>query len=339
MSRGVLAVTVSAIVLGMLALALVGGAAILTRRIDAGIERIDDPFGALPTRAPDTPPTSGGTEPVTILMLGSDSRISAGDPTQWSYGAQRTDAIMMVHVPSDRSGAYVISIPRDSWVPVPGYGDAKVNAAFSYGGPSLLIQTVEQLTGVHIDHFAVADFESFAALTDAVGGVEITVPSDTYDRGRLVISAGTHLLDGDDALAYARQRYGLPGGDFDRMQRQQNWIRAIANSALDRGVLASPTALTEFLLVASRSVAVDEGFSLDVMRDLAIGLRSVGAEDLVFITGPVTGTGRSPDGSQSVVFLDEARFRTLMEAVAEDRVGAYLAAHPGELTVLNDVVD
>lgn len=339
MSRRGLVLTVSAIVVGTLTLGLVGGTALLSRRIDAGIERIDDPFGALPSRAPDPASVAGGAEPMTILMLGSDSRISAGDPTQWSYGAQRTDAIMLVHVPADRSGAYVISIPRDSWVPVPGYGDAKVNAAFSYGGPSLLIQTVEQLTGVHIDHFAVADFESFAALTDAVGGVEITVPADTYDRGRLVASAGTHLLDGEDALAYARQRYGLPGGDFDRMQRQQNWIRAIARSAFDRDVLGNPTALTGFLLVASRSVAVDEGFSLGVMRDLALGLRSVDADDLVFITAPVAGTGRSPDGSQSVVFLDEARFGSFMQAVAEDRLSEYLGAHPGELTVLTDVVN
>lgn len=161
-------------------------------QIERNIEWIDDPFAALPSRPPVSTPstrdqpvtsttapgTSGTTEgpqdssavrrgdPVNLLFLGSDSRISAGDPSLWQAGAQRTDAIMLVHIPSHREEIFVMSIPRDSWVPVPGHGDAKINAAFSYGGPSLLVQTFEQLTGVRIDHLAVVDFASFVELTD-----------------------------------------------------------------------------------------------------------------------------------------------------------------------------
>jgi len=303
-----------------------------------GAERIEDPFAALPTRPPVTASPSERA-PVNILMLGSDSRISAGDPSQWAYGAQRTDAIMLLHIPGDRQGAYVLSIPRDSWVPIPGYGEAKINAAFSWGGPALMIETVEALTGVRIDHFMVADFESFAALTDAVGGVEITIPADTYANGQRTFAAGTYLMDGEEALRYARQRYGLPGGDFDRIQRQQNWMRAIARSAFQRDVLGNPAELLVFLRTAAQSVAVDEGLDLNAMRGLAMTMTEVPPENVVFLTVPTAGTGRSPDGQQSIVVVDHAGLDPLMRAVAEDRLGEYLMAHGGQVQILTESVN
>ncbi|WP_291796585.1 LCP family protein, partial [Cellulomonas sp.] len=198
-------------IIGVLIAGAAIGVQVFQSRLNANIERIGDPFAALPTRpaAPAAPtgaatagaPAAAGPA-VNILLLGSDSRISAGDPNQWTYGGQRTDAVMLVHIPADRSGAYLFSIPRDSWVDIPGHGQAKINAAYSWGGPALLIQTVEQLTNVRIDHMAVTDFESFQALTDELGGVEITAPKDVYDGGTLVTQAGTHLLNGTQALAY-----------------------------------------------------------------------------------------------------------------------------------------
>ncbi|NMM30087.1 MAG: LytR family transcriptional regulator, partial [Cellulomonas sp.] len=207
--RRVLLVALS--IIGVLIAGAAIGVQVFQSRLNANIERIGDPFAALPTRpaAPAAPtgaatagaPAAAGPA-VNILLLGSDSRISAGDPNQWTYGGQRTDAVMLVHIPADRSGAYLFSIPRDSWVDIPGHGQAKINAAYSWGGPALLIQTVEQLTNVRIDHMAVTDFESFQALTDELGGVEITAPKDVYDGGTLVTQAGTHLLNGTQALAY-----------------------------------------------------------------------------------------------------------------------------------------
>ena len=132
----------------------------LRHSLSSKIETIDDPFAAISTRAPQQSVGANQKPATNILLLGSDSRISAGDPSQWEAGAQRTDAIMIVQVSGDRQEVSVVSIPRDTWVEVPGYGQAKINAAYSYGGPSLTIQTVEQLTGVHIDHFVIADFES-----------------------------------------------------------------------------------------------------------------------------------------------------------------------------------
>lgn len=338
------------VALSLVGLLIVGGAVgaqVYQNHLNSNIARIGDPFAALPSRPAVPTPTASATgaagsgdptKAVNILLLGSDSRISAGDPNQWAYGAQRTDAIMLIHIPADRSGAYLFSIPRDSWVDIPGHGQSKINAAFSWGGPALLIQTVEQLTNVRIDHMAVTDFDAFKSLTDQLGGVEITAPQDTYDRGKLVITAGTHLLTGDQALAYVRQRYGLPRGDFDRVQRQQNWMRAIMLRAQNQGVLTNPVALSSFLDVVTKSIAVDNAFTFNEMRSLALSMKGVRSGSVSFHTVPITGTGRSPDGAQSIVVLNRPDFDALMVAVAGDTVGAYLAAHPKSGDTLTNVV-
>ncbi|WNB85205.1 LCP family protein [Cellulomonas sp. ATA003] len=321
----------------------------LQNRLAGNIEHLGDPFADLPDRPP--PGTTTGTPtdgapagtPATdatedgaldLLVVGSDSRISAGDPSQWERGAQRTDAIMLVHLPADRQGAYVMSIPRDSWVPVPGYGEAKINAAFSFGGPSLLIQTVEGLTSVRIDHFAVTDFESFTDITDELGGVRITLKQDLLSGGRLVLPAGEHLMSGEEALAYVRQRQGLARGDFDRVHRQQAWMRAIFARMRNEQTLQNPTKSLPFLDTVTRSIAADDGLTRDVLNDLVDRVDGLGSNDIGFFTVPVAGTGRSPDGAQSIVRLDRPAFDELMAAVAADDVAGYLAAHPDDVDLL-----
>jgi LCP family protein required for cell wall assembly len=292
-------------------------------RIQSRLSYITDPFAGIEDR-PTTEEPAGPSGPLDILVLGSDSRISAGDPDQWEFGAQRTDAIMLVHIPADRGSMQIMSIPRDSWVDVPGWGMYKINAAFSFGGPSLMIQTVEQLTGVRIDHFVVADFESFAELTDELGGVEITLTEPMNTRG-VDLDAGPQRMTGEQALVYVRERYSLPRGDFDRVQRQQNWLRAIMRSAFDRDVLTNPVRLTSFLETAAGAVAVDEGFSVSDMRGLALSMRDIRPGDVSFVTVPISGTGTSDDG-QSIVLLDQEPFDDLMAVVAaDDDVSAYLA--------------
>ena len=300
-------------------------------QVDHKIERFGDPFAAIPaaSRAPAAAQAaSAPTTAVNLLVFGSDSRISAGDPSQWEAGAQRTDAIMLVHIPADRSGAYVMSIPRDSWVDVPGHGKNKINAAFSYGGPALAIQTVENLTGVKIDHMVVTDFTGFARITDLLGGVKITVPQtthgDTWGIGKN-FTAGTYVMDGQTALTYVRQRYVLPGGDFDRVKRQQNWIRAIMRGAADSGAVTDPNKLLELLDTVASSVSTDSGFSIGEMRDLALSLRHVGPGGVAFMTAPIAGTGWSPDHQQSIVLLDTAKSRTLWAAVRSDKVATWIS--------------
>lgn len=314
----------------VVALALGGGALWLNSRV----ERFGDPFTGIPEAERPTRPVpvvAADKDPLNFLVLGSDSRISAGDPSEWKAGAQRTDAIMLVHLDGNREHASVMSIPRDSWVDVPGHGMAKINASYSYGGPALLVQTVEKLTGVRIDHVAIADFDSFTELTDALGGVEITVGQDVYDSGGLgglIVGKGTHVLDGKQALAYARQRYGLPGGDFDRVKRQQNWARAILTKAVSQGTLTDPAKATKFVRVVSGSVAVDDGLGLDDLVRLATELKDLRSGDVAFFTAPVAGTGWSPDGTQSIVNLDRELLAPLAEAIATDDVTRYVAEDP-----------
>lgn len=309
----------------------------LRHSLGSRLETIDDPFSAISTRAPQQPVDANRKPATNILLLGSDSRISAGDPSQWEAGAQRTDAIMIVQVSGDRQEVSVVSIPRDTWVEVPGYGQAKINAAYSYGGPSLTIQTVEQLTGVRIDHFVIADFESFEALTDEIGGVVINLKTPQTLAGTQ-FPAGAQRLNGAQALAYTRERKSLSGGDFDRINRQQSWMRAIVSQVLHGGILTDPTRLYGFLSAVIETMAVDEGFTIDEMQSLAIDLRGLRSRNINFLTIPTAGTGTSDDG-QSIVVRDEAADAPLYAALAADAVQEYLEAHPDAVPRLPDTAN
>ena len=315
-----------------------GGLALWVRHsIASGMEFIADPFAGIPARAPQQKVAAGEEPAVNILVLGTDSRTSASDPSQWKEGAQRTDAIMIVQVSGDRKTVSVMSIPRDSWVEIPGHGQGKINAAYSYGGPSLTIHAVENLTGIHIDHFAVANFESFVALTDEIGGVRVNLKTPQTLAGK-ELGAGAQVLDGQQALAYTRERSSLPNGDFDRVKRQQTWMRSIVSRVLTNGTMSSPTALYSFLKTASRTVAVDESFTLNQMQSLALETRHLHSNDIAFMTVPTAGTGTSTDG-QSIVTLDADADTPLFNAFAEDRVSAYLTEHPDAVELLPATVN
>ncbi|WP_307844030.1 LCP family protein [Sanguibacter suaedae] len=331
---------VVALLLGGLLVTATAGVAGFVAWLDGNVDRIDDPFAALDEESrPGAAPTVPGQADtaLNVLVLGADGSIDTDDPAGWQQGGQRTDAIMIVHVAADRRSAVLLSVPRDSWVDIPGHGQGKINAAFAYGGPTLMVETVEQLTGIRIDHVAVADFESFITLTDVLGGVDITVPEDTYQHDRLLFSAGTHHMDGAAALAYTRQRYGLPGGDLDRVKRQQNWMRSILTTTLSEGTLSDPVRLTRFLTTVTGAVAVDETLGLGDMRRLGASLSGLRADDVTFLTVPTEGTGRSPDGTQSIVALDAEALAPLAAAVADDTVADLLATEDG-LDVLEDSV-
>lgn len=338
-SRSKLALIIALSLVGVLVLGVAGVALYLQNRIDGRIERFADPFeelGERPAERNDTDDGEDDGEPVNILVLGSDSRISAGDPSQWEAGGQRTDAIMIGQVSGDRESMTFMSIPRDSWVPIPGHADAKINAAFSWGGPALMIQTVEDLTGIHLDHIMVTDFDSFQAITDELGGVNITL-TEPLQSGGTDLPAGTHRLDGAQALDYTRQRYGLSGGDLSRMQRQQNWMRAMMVSAFNRDVLTNPNRLNDLLTVVAENVAVDENFTISEMRSLALSMRNVRPGDVNFISAPITGLGRSPDGAQSIVSLDFDGLAEVSQAFIEDRSAEFVADNEDLVQLGEDV--
>jgi LCP family protein required for cell wall assembly len=286
------------------------------------VERLPDPFVSIPPSTRPSPAAGG----MTLLLIGLDNE------SKESMG--RSDTLMVARITPDRRHVYVVSIPRDSWVEIPGHGTHKINAAYAFGGTTLAIRTVEQLTGVRIDHVAVMGWEGFRAMTDAVGGVAITIPEETWDSSQGVrFTAGTHILNGREALTYVRQRYGLPRGDLDRMHRQQNFLRALMTQVIARDTLTDPGKLSAFLEAAGGAIKVDSGLSNDDLWSLALDAPKL-RDGVQFMNAPIDRLDRvvDADGSeQSVVYLDDPANKELWHAVGSDTVDAYLAQHGGDV--------
>jgi LCP family protein required for cell wall assembly len=310
----------------VLVVLLAGAIFAVTEQLTSDVMRVPGAFAGID---PSTRPAAGAGE--TFLLVGTDTR--SPDPTTGTSattsdfvpGAQRSDVIMLATIAPDGSHASLVSIPRDSWVPIPGRGMNKINAAYSFGGPPLLINTVEQLTRMRVDHFAVIDFAGFAQMTDAAGGIDVTVPVATSNFG-VDFPAGPQHLAGPQALAYVRQRYGLPGGDFDRVRRQQNALRSLAATAINNGTLSDPVRAYGLADTLTRWVGVDETLSNNDLRSLIWDLRGLQSSGIEFLTAPVTGTGM--EGDQSVVYLDQERDNELWFAMNTDAVGTWAATHP-----------
>lgn len=312
-------------------LALVAGAAVgvglfVSETLGNNITRVPNVFGPL-----DVAQRPAATESLTFLLVGTDSRspdqTTGTDASAPEYvpGAQRSDVIMLVTFAPDRRGASVVSIPRDSWVPIPGRGMNKINAAYSFGGPTLLVNTVEQLTQLRVDHFLVIDFAGFQEMTDAVGGIDVFVARPTSAFG-VDFRQGLNHLDGANALAYVRQRYDLPQGDLDRARRHQNALRALLDKAASTGLLANPAQTYQFVDALSRSISVDDTLNNGALRSLALDLNGIRSPGVTFVSAPVSGLGQ--EGDQSVVYLDDAAQRELWDSITTDRVGTYLSSHP-----------
>lgn len=294
----------------------------------SSVHRIGNPFESIP--AVQRPPRAAGLagKDVTFLVGGLDTRSAV--PTTGSSAQTvirgRTDTLMLVHLLAGGRGAYVVSIPRDSWVPIPGRGDGKVNWAYFFGGPSLAVRTVEALTHVRIDHVAVVDWAGFRAVTDALGGVTINIPVKSYDPANHVIwTAGVHHLDGRQALLYVRDRYGLPGGDFDRELRQQAFLRAVFLELHHQAELSDPLHVNSLVHALTKAVSVDSTLGLTQITHLVPMLRGLNISNIVFATVPYKGTGWA--GSQSVVWLNRSLDAGFWHAFEYDTLPAFMQAH------------
>lgn len=292
----------------------------------------------------DRPKDRGPKGALNILLMGADNPAPEEDkPTiaelladgDWNPGAYRSDTMMVLHIPADRKSAYFVSVPRDSYVPI---YDAegvegspnKVNAAFSFDGPFGTWRTVENLSGLRLDHMAIIDFEGFKDLTEAIGGVDVYLPEEVEDtKQHITWPQGWNHIEGDKALKYVRQRYGLDEGDFDRVNRQQNFLRAVMTKVIDAKTIGDPTKFPETLEAITSNLTVDEGWSNGDIRSLALGLRHLDPDQVRFVTLPL-GSYDDVDGVGSVVRIDEQRSAELWQAIADDSLETYLKKYPDD---------
>lgn len=290
----------------------------------------------------DERPDKQPTKAVNILLMGADNaerlvkKPSVAELLQdgeWDPGTYLSDTMMVVHVPADRKAAYVVSIPRDSYVPIfdgegEEHGRNKINAAFSEYGPFGSWRTVEQLSGVRIDHMAVIDYAGFNQLTQAIGGVDIFVPETFTDTQQDVTwEQGWNHLEGERALQYVRTRHGLANGDFDRIDRQQNFLRAVLNKTLADGTIGNPVKLSNVLSAVKDNLAVDADWSTGALRGLAFSLRGIDAKKVRFLTLPLLRYDTLPQAG-AVNIIDTQAAKRLWQAVLDDKVGPYLKKNP-----------
>jgi LCP family protein required for cell wall assembly len=213
------------------------------------------------------------------LIAGSDSRqglsrqqidtLHVGNDS----GAENSDSLMLLHLGGGKP--VLISIPRDSYVPIPGHGTNKINAALGFGGPTLLIQTIENVTGLNINHYLGIGFGGLVSVVNGVGGVNMCLPAalHDYDSGAN-LPAGCHTLDGAQALAFARDRHSFAAEDLQREQDQRAFLKALLAKATSPGVYLNPFTAVPFSSAAASSISVDQGTHLYNLISVAMALRN-----------------------------------------------------------------
>ena len=229
----------------------------------------------------------------TFLVVGSDSRadLTAAQRKELHTGkaaGQRTDTIMMLHVPDGGGPTVLVSIPRDSYVKIPGHGKNKINAAYAFGGPKLLVATVEQASGVRIDQYVETGLAQFAGLVDAIDGVSLCVPRAIDDaKAHIKVAKGCQDLDGKTALGYARARYSDPRGDLGRVERQRAVLAGIASKTLSPAVLLVPWRAFPASSAGGEALAIDQSAQpMDVAR-FVLAMRSVAGGKGLSLTVPI----------------------------------------------------
>ena len=257
-----------------------------------------------------------------ILLLGSDTR-SGSEAAQVS--GSRADSIMLAHIPADGKGVYLVSIMRDTWVNIPGYGAAKINAALNYGGISLQVATVENLLGIKIDHVAEMEFEGFKALVNSVGGVDVQVPFD-FDINAWSFKQGMQHMDGGAALAFVRARYQFADGDYQRVRNQRAFLRGLYSTMKSKGALDNVGSFQSAVESIAGYMRVDSGLNAAQIAQIAAPVLTSGDTTMRMTTLPNAGPGWSYDG-QSIVIVNQAANANLSYALQHDSMDQFMATY------------
>jgi LCP family protein required for cell wall assembly len=301
-------------------------------QISGAINRIDA-FSSVSSR-PDKP-----NKALNYLLVGSDTRegltreqmklLRVGNAR--TAAGSRSDTMLLVHISKSRDKATIISIPRDSLVTIPEHPSSldktkivpaakgKINAAFAFGGAPLLIQTIEDETGVRIDHYIEIGFAGFAGMVDALGGIEVCTKRDIDDPGsHLVLPAGVHTLNGVEALKYVRTRDFDGMGDLGRMQRQQQFMSAVLRKVTSTGVLLNPIKLVNFFNAAIATVKTDSELNKSDLLTLAKQMKNLSSSNVRTLTIPLGNVNARVPGVGSVVTWDSELAPELFNRIRED---------------------
>ena len=281
------------------------------------VARVDNvPAGTRPADGPGA----------TYLLVGSDGRegLTPAQQEQLNGGGgdigQRTDSIILVHVPASGGKASLISIPRDSYVPIPGRGSNKINAAFALGGPKLLTQTIEQNTGIHLDGYLEIGFAGFANVVDSLGGVDVCVPFDMNDQDAAIdLKKGCQTLDGPTALGYVRARKSDPRGDIGRAERQRQFLGAVLKKAATPSTVLIPWRYKAFADAAGSGVQVGRTTQLTDAVKIFQALRGVDGGDTLSLVVPIETASYQTSNAGVAVKWNSAQAKALFAAIQSDQ--------------------
>jgi LCP family protein required for cell wall assembly len=314
------------------------------QRFVGGVTHVD----AIPGAAADAEDFDGTDQ--NILLVGDDHRPEGATDAELAQlgteddgGGINTDSMMVLHIPADGSSATIISFPRDSWVDVPGFGKNKLNSAFSLGGGNedpaagarLLITTIQNLSGLTIDHYVRVSLLGFYTIADALGPIEVCLNNAVDDPySTLVLPAGVSTLNAQQALSFVRQRHGLPNGDLDRQVRQQYFLSVEARRILSAGTLLNPFKLGTVLDAVSSSIETDSGLNF---IDLAAQMKGLNADNIHTATIPILGTPTIYSGGYqvSIVEVDTEGMPAFIQGLigAPSAYDTAAAAAPADVTV------
>ena len=299
-------------------------------RITAAIPRVDA-FAGLENRP------KKESSAVNYLIVGSDTRegLSRKEIKRLKVGGtdvaagKRSDTMLLIHISKKRDKAAIISIPRDSYALIPEHNNSqgkvipaaysKINSAYNWGGAPLLIETLESMSDLRIDHYVELNFVGFVRMVDALGGVEICTKKDINDpKSHLTLPAGTHVLDGVDSLKFVRTRVFDGLGDLGRMKRQQEFASAMLRKATSAGVLLNPVKMVDFINSALDSVVTDEGLSQGDLLTLGKQLRNLSASNVRTLTIPLQYYNYNKNGVSAAVLWDPVLASELFERIKND---------------------
>jgi LCP family protein required for cell wall assembly len=236
----------------------------------------------------------------------------------------------LVHISKARDKAVLVSIPRDTFALIPAHLNkagktipavhSKINSAFNWGGAPLLIQTIEEMTQLKIDHYVEVNFAGFARVIDSLGGIEVCTKKDIDDpKSHLVLEAGVHTLNGIEALKYVRTREFDGMGDLGRMQRQQAFMSSVLKKATSAGVLLNPITMTSFINSSLAAVTTDEGLKNSDLITLAKQMKSLATSNVRTLTVPLSDLNYYSNGVTASVLWDPVLAPELWDRLREDR--------------------